>query len=263
MIRRLPIGRHLPHHREGGVERPVDRHDPGAGGDGLEELAGGDPALRQDDHDLEPGGRAVRRRRGGGIARGGADDRPGAGLEGSRDGDDHPPVLERAGRVLALDLGVEVVESQLGAQAGEPDERGEPLAERECRRGVGERQEPPVALRQRGPGGVRGRPRKGTHRRIVRVRSGGTPSAVHQRPPGRSAPRRRFVDREDDRSSRGAGTSDERTGLGEREPGKVHREAAVDGDHAGDGAGQRGAVGAGDDREPAPVRRLGRRPKEA
>ena len=35
------------------VEAAVDRDDPGAGDLRLEQLAGGDPAARQDDHDLE------------------------------------------------------------------------------------------------------------------------------------------------------------------------------------------------------------------
>ena len=71
------------------VEVAVDGEHPRAGGLRLEQLAGRDLALGQDDDDLEPGRRAVRGRRGRGVAGGGADDRPGALLERLGDGHDH------------------------------------------------------------------------------------------------------------------------------------------------------------------------------
>ena len=66
---------------ERGIEVPVDRHHTGPGDQRLEQLAGRDPALRQDDDRLQPGGRAVGGRRRGGVARRGAHDRAGPGLE--------------------------------------------------------------------------------------------------------------------------------------------------------------------------------------
>ena len=105
-----------------------------------------------------PGGGAVGRRRGGGVAGRGADDGPGAGLGGLGDGHDHAPVLERPGRVLALDLEVEVVEADHGAEPAGPDERREPLAEGQGRGRVGDREEPAVPLEQAGPRATAGRP---------------------------------------------------------------------------------------------------------
>ena len=77
-----------------GVEVAVDRDDPRPGDERLEELAHGDLALRQDHDDLEPGRRAVRRRRRGRVAGRGTDDRARAILDGLGDGEDHAPILE-------------------------------------------------------------------------------------------------------------------------------------------------------------------------
>ncbi len=128
--------------REGLVEVAVDGDDPGARDERLEQLADRDLALRQDDDDLEAGRRAVGRRGGRGVAGRGADDRPRARLDGLGDGQDHAPVLERAGRVLAFDLEVEVLEPERRAEAPGADERREPLAEGQRRGRVGDRQEP-------------------------------------------------------------------------------------------------------------------------
>ena len=131
----------------------------------------GDLALRQDDDDLEPGGRAVRRGRGRGVAGRGAHDRPGARLGGLGDGHDHAPVLERAGRVLALHLEVQVGEAERVAQPTGADQRREPFAEGQGGRRVGDRQERPVALDEAGSGGPGACPRFG-HRLSHRSGSG-------------------------------------------------------------------------------------------
>ena len=84
----------------------------------LEQLADRDLALGQDDDHLHPGRRAIGRGGCRGVAGRRADDGGRAGLGGLRHGDDHAAVLERAGRVLALDLEVQVPE---------PERRAEPL----------------------------------------------------------------------------------------------------------------------------------------
>ena len=95
-----------------------------------------------------PGGRPVGRGRRRRVAGRGAHDRPGAGLGGLGDGDDHAPVLERAGRVLALDLEMQVREARSRPEASGVDERRAALAEGQRGRGVADRQEAAVALHE-------------------------------------------------------------------------------------------------------------------
>ena len=66
-------------------------------------------------------------------------------------GDDHAAVLERAGRVLALDLEVQVAQPERRAEALGADERRDALAEGQRRRRVGHRQEPAIALDEARP----------------------------------------------------------------------------------------------------------------
>ena len=94
-----------------------------------------------------------------------------ARLGGLGDGQDHAPVLERAGRVLALHLEVQVGEAERVAQPPGADERREPFAEGQGGRGVRDRQERPVALDEAGSGGPGACPRFG-HRLSHRSGSG-------------------------------------------------------------------------------------------
>ena len=144
-----------PHDGQRLVEVAVDGHDPRPGHQRLEELALGDLPARQHDDDLHPGRRAVGRRGRGGVPRRGAHDRAGARLERLGDGKDHPAVLERAGRVHALELEVEVRDADGRAEPGGVDERRAALAEGEPRGRVGDGQERPVAVHQARPGRAR------------------------------------------------------------------------------------------------------------
>ncbi len=125
------------------VEVAADHDHLGAVHDRLGELAGGDLALRHQHERLDAGPRGVRRHRGGGVAGRRADDGLGALADGDRERDGHAAVLERAGRVVALDL-----EPDLGAgEVGEPgrlDHRGAALAQGDRRGAVGEVE--PVAV---------------------------------------------------------------------------------------------------------------------
>ena len=149
----------LAHGREGGVEVAAHGEHPRPGGLGLEELAGGDLAGRQDDDDLQPGGRPVGRGGGGRVARRGADDGARARLEGLRDGHHHAPVLERPGRVGALELQVEVRDPPGLAEALRVHEGRGALAQREAGRGGGDGQVTRVAVEEARPRGRRGRRR--------------------------------------------------------------------------------------------------------
>ena len=111
------------------VEVAVDRDDPGPGDERLEQLAERDLAPRQDHDDVEPGCRPVGRGRRGRVPGRGADHRSGTGLEGLCDRHDHAPVLERAGRVLALDLEVQVRNADRSPEAGRADQRRGALAQ--------------------------------------------------------------------------------------------------------------------------------------
>ena len=103
---------------QGLVEVAIDGDDLRPGDERLEQLAERDLALGQDDDDVQPGGGAVGRGRGRGVAGRRADDGPCTGLDGLGDGHDHAPVLERAGRVLALDLEVQVRGADGGPSRG-------------------------------------------------------------------------------------------------------------------------------------------------
>ena len=93
-----------PDDAQGVVEVALDRDDPRAGGEGLEQLAERGLAAWQHHDHLEPGRRAVGRRRRRGVPRRCTDDGLRALLDGLRHGHDHAAVLERSGRILALDL---------------------------------------------------------------------------------------------------------------------------------------------------------------
>ena len=142
-----------PDDRERLVEVAVDGDDPGPGDQRLEQLADRDLALGQHHDHLHAGRRAVGRRGGRGVAGRGADDGPGPGLGRLCDRDDHAPVLERAGRVLALDLEVEVIEPDRCPQPGGRTSGVNPSPRVSARRRVRDRQEPPVALEEPGPRG--------------------------------------------------------------------------------------------------------------
>ena len=147
-----------------------------------------------------PGGRAVRRRRCRGVAGRRADDGPGTVLGGLGHRDDHAAVLERAGRVLALDLQVQVGEPERRAEAPRVDQRREPLAEGQRRGRVGDGQEPAVALDEPGravatlaqssigyrmPLAARGPRRPGGRRRPAAGRTRGAARPRSNRPRGR------------------------------------------------------------------------------
>ena len=144
------IAGELPDDRQRLVEVAVDRHDPGARDQRLEKLAERDLAGRKHHHDFEPSRRSVCSRRGRRVAGRRANKGVGALLEGLRDGHDHAPVLEAAGRVLALDLEVEVRKPELAPQASSVEQRRETFAKRQSRRRVGDRQEPSVVLDKQG-----------------------------------------------------------------------------------------------------------------
>ena len=122
----------------------------GAVQDRLRHLAGGDLALGHQHQRLEAGLRGVRRHRGRGVAGRGADHGLGAVVLGDRDRGGHAAVLERAGRVVALDL-----EPDLGAgQPGEPlgvHQRGAALAQRDRDGALGDLQQVAVLLDDAAP----------------------------------------------------------------------------------------------------------------
>src|SRR5439155_21864742 len=112
-------------------------------------------------------------------------------LDGLGDGEDHPAILERAGRVLALDLGVEIPQAEAGAEPAERDERRLTLAQADDRRGVRDRQERAIALDE----GLARRPtgscQIGAHRAALSAApraltgaplAGGNPAHVDPRP---------------------------------------------------------------------------------
>ena len=87
-------------------------------------------AGRDDDHGFEPGARGIRRRRRGRVAGRRAHDGRRAALDRPRDGDAHPAVLERAGRIRAFPLEPELDAEPL-RQARRPQQRRVALAERD------------------------------------------------------------------------------------------------------------------------------------
>ena len=72
----------------------------------------------------------------------------GAVLQRLGDGHDHAAVLERAGRVHALELEVQLAHAQRGGHARRGDQRRVALVEGQQRRPVGDRQKFAVALQQ-------------------------------------------------------------------------------------------------------------------
>ena len=90
-----------------------------------------------------PAAGGVRGGAGAGVAGRGADDRLGALLDGLADRHRHAAVLERAGRVGALDLEVDLAAGALG-QPRRRHQRRAALAQGDDRRGLGDRQ--PVAV---------------------------------------------------------------------------------------------------------------------
>src|SRR5690606_10643915 len=112
--------------------------------DRLGHLARGDLALR-DQHDRrQPGARRVGGHRGRGVPGRGAHHRLGALGERGRDGRGHAAVLERAGRVLPLDLDEHVTADELG-QPARVHQRRAALAERDDG-GAGRKRDPVAVL---------------------------------------------------------------------------------------------------------------------
>ena len=138
---------------------PAHRHDPGAVDQRLRELAERDLPRRQHDRAQEPGARRVRGRRRRRVARRRADDRLGAVLDRLRHGHRHAAVLERTGRVRALDLQEHPRDPGPRRDARRLDERRVALEQRDDRRRVGDRQVLAVRLDQPGPAPGR-RPRQ-------------------------------------------------------------------------------------------------------
>ena len=96
------------------VEVAAHLEHPGAVHEGLGQLAQGDVALGDEHHAGQAGPRRVGGRRGRGVARRRAHDRLGALLDRLGDGHGHAAVLERPGRVGALDLQPDLGADPLG-----------------------------------------------------------------------------------------------------------------------------------------------------
>ena len=103
---------------EGVVEVAVDRDDPRAGDERLEELADRDLALGRTTTTSSPAAAPYAAADAEVLPVEAQMIAPGAVLEGLRDRDDHAPILERAGRVLALDLDVEVRQAEPRPRGG-------------------------------------------------------------------------------------------------------------------------------------------------
>ena len=145
---RAPL-RELAHELERLVEVAAQRDHARAVHQRLGELARGDLALG-DDHDAgQPPARGVGGGARGGVAGRGADERLGALAHGRGDRAGHPAVLERAGRVGALDLQPHLRAGALGQPLGEHVRR-RALAERDDRVLGRERQALAIALDQAG-----------------------------------------------------------------------------------------------------------------
>ena len=126
------VDRQLAGQREAVVEVALDLQQLGAVHQRLGQLAGGDLPLWDQDGADQAGAGGVRGGAGAGVAGGGADDRLGALLDGLGDGHRHPAVLERPGRVGALDLEPDVAAGALG-QLRRVHERRPSLVERDKR----------------------------------------------------------------------------------------------------------------------------------
>ena len=130
---------------QGDVEVAAQRDHPGTVHQRLGQLAGGDLAVGDDHRAAQPGPGGVGGRRGGGVAGGGAHDRPGALADGRRHRTGHAAVLERPRRVQPLELAPHL-DAGLPRQAGRVHQRSRALAQGHDRVIVGERQPLPVAL---------------------------------------------------------------------------------------------------------------------
>ena len=108
------VDRQLAGQREAVVEVALDLQQLGAVHERLGELAHRDLALRHEHGAGEPGAGGVGGGARAGVAGGGADDRLRALLDGLADRHRHAAVLERAGRVGALDLEVDVAAGAAG-----------------------------------------------------------------------------------------------------------------------------------------------------
>ena len=125
------------------VEVAVDLEQPGAVRQRLAQLAERDLALRDENRADHSGAYSVGSRAGAGVAGGGADDRAGSVLGRLGDGHGHATVLEGAGGVGALDLQPHLAAGALGDDVG-PHQRGAPLAQRDHRGRVADRE--PIAV---------------------------------------------------------------------------------------------------------------------
>ena len=140
------VDRQLAGQREAVVEVALDLQQLGAVHERLGQLAHRDLALRHEDGAGDAGARGVGGGAGAGVAGGGADDRLRALLDGLADGHRHAAVLERAGRVGALDLEVDVAPGAAG-ELRRRQQRGVALLQGHDRRA------------SRSPAAARGRPR--------------------------------------------------------------------------------------------------------
>ena len=114
---------------QGVVEAAVDGDDVGAVGYRLRQLSFGDAPVGDDDVSLERAVSRVRRRRGAGVAGGGAEDGAITALQRLRHGHHHPAVLERPAGIAALQLEVEGFAADLLFEANGPNEGGIALAQ--------------------------------------------------------------------------------------------------------------------------------------
>jgi len=112
------------------VERPANLDKPRTDGLSLGALRSRGRACGCQDDRVEACARGVGRRGRRGVPRRGANDRARARLDSPADGNDHPAVLEAAGRVCALALQVKV-EARRRGEAPRRDERRGAFSERD------------------------------------------------------------------------------------------------------------------------------------
>ena len=145
---RLAVGERA-HERQRLVEVAAQGDHARAVHERLGELALGDLALRHDHRAGQAAARGVGGGARGGVAGRGADDGLGALAHGGADGARHAAILERAGRVEALELQPHLGLHELG-EVRRVDERGAALAERDDGIVGGEGQALAVALHESG-----------------------------------------------------------------------------------------------------------------